>query len=246
MFSGIGGFALAARWAGFETIGFSEVDPFCNKVLNKNFPHVKNFGNIKNIVSTGQVSLITGGFPCQPFSQAGKKRGVDDERYLWPEFARVIDGSSPDWIVIENVYRLVQVGVETMLADLERNGYKSHVFILPACAANAPHRRDRLWIVAHSNRIRNDMWFGTGEIGSIQKNIDRHVAQVQSKWSQLQPESWSAYTARDWLSFNTATSGRDDGISLRMDKNRIKALGNAIVPQVIYPILQYIKDSYDS
>lgn len=240
--SGIGGFALAARWAAIETIGFAEVDLFCCKVLEKNFPGVKNYGDIKQDIEWPKADLITAGFPCQPFSQAGKKEGVKDERYLWPEIVRVMEHVKPGWAIFENVYYLLQMGVKDMLIDLERIGYKYALFVLPAAASNAPHRRDRLWIIAYSNSLRSDDWINSGESRYIQENIDRHVAQVQSQWAQLKPNTWSTYTARDWLDYNTRACRGNDGLSTRVYRDRIKALGNAIVPQVIYPVLQLIKD----
>ncbi len=245
LFSGIGGFALAAKWAGFETTGFSEVDPFCNKVLKKNFPHIENLGNIKNIISPGKVNLITAGLPCQPFSQAGNKKGKEDERYLWAELYRIIQSSKPDWIIIENVYGFISVALDDIVTDLAIEGYFASVYVLPACCANAPHRRDRVWIIAYHNsngsNDRLDYWWSR----CVQKNIDRYVAQVQPKWTLLQPYSWAINTARDWLDLNTAASRRNDGVCSELDKRRIKALGNAIVPQVIYPIMQFIRDSYE-
>src|SRR5689334_7839605 len=104
LFSGIGGFALAARWAGFETFLFCEIDPFCQKVLNKNFPKVPIFGDIKFLsVQYHQVDILTAGFPCQPFSVAGKQKGKNDDRYLWPETFRIIKLSHPHWLILENV-----------------------------------------------------------------------------------------------------------------------------------------------
>ncbi len=245
LFSGIGGFALAAKWSGFETVGFSEIDPFCIKVLQKNFPKVKNYGDIKEITIPLNVNLITGGFPCQPFSQAGSKRGVQDERYLWPEFKRILNKSHPDWVVIENVSGVIPVALDDIVDDLAAEGYKAEVFVIPACAANAPHRRDRVWIIAHLNGIGGNVRLSDWTNGYIQQNLQRYVAQVQSKWSQLKPDAWAINQAFDWLAYNTRISRGYDGISGWMDKDRIKAVGNSIVPQVIYPILQYIKDSYE-
>lgn len=246
LFSGIGGFALAAQWAGFETVGFSEVDLFCIKVLKKNFPDVLNYGDIKQLKSPPSVDLITGGFPCQPFSTAGNKKGVDDDRYLWGELRRVIYIAQPDWVIIENVCGLIPVAFDNIIADLASKNYSSSPFILPACAANAPHRRDRLWIIAYHDRVRSNERFRNWQTRSIQENLQRNMAEIQQEWTQRKPITWSSYTARDWLNYNTAASRGHDGIPTKLDRARIKAIGNAIVPQVIYPVLKYIHDTYQT
>lgn len=155
LFSGIGGFALAAEWCGITTIGFSEIDPYASEVLRKHWPSIKNYGDIRTITRTTiphQVDLITGGFPCQPFSTAGKQRGRDDPRDLWPEMFRVIKEFRPRWVIGENVAGFIKMELDRTLTDLENEGYTVRAFIIPACAVGAPHRRDRVWIVAHAGR----------------------------------------------------------------------------------------------
>lgn len=164
LFAGIGGFELAARWVGWETIAVSEIDPFCQKVLQYHFPGAQLHGDIKTTNFTeyrGQCDIITGGFPCQPFSTAGKRRGTADERYLWPEMLRVIDEVKPRWVIGENVRGLVNwdggLVFDTVCTELENIGYEVQPFIIPACGVNAPHRRDRIWFIANatSNDCRN-------------------------------------------------------------------------------------------
>jgi len=152
LFSGIGGFALAAGWAGFETVGFCDNEPYAQAVLKKHWPDVPIHGDIKALDGTAYrgVTLLTGGFPCQPFSNAGKRRGKDDDRYLWPQMLRVIQEARPAWIIGENVAGIVNLALDRVCTDLEAEGYEVEPIIIPACAVEAPHRRDRVWIVGHS------------------------------------------------------------------------------------------------
>ena len=152
LFSGIGGFALAARWAGYRTIAFCEQDRFCQGVLERHWPDVPITDDVHDLDGRDHegVTLLTGGFPCQPFSTAGKRRGEEDDRALWPQMARVIDEARPTWVLGENVAGLVTMGIDNVLSDLEGMGYAVQTFIVPACAVDAPHRRDRIWIVGNA------------------------------------------------------------------------------------------------
>jgi len=152
LFSGIGGFALAARWAGFETVQFVELDSFAQKVLKKNFPGVPIHDNIKTFQATEfrGLRLVTGGYPCQPFSQAGKRRGQEDDRHLRPEMFRIIREARPSWVLCENVAGHISMGLDEVLFDLEGEGYDCQSFVIPAVAKDAKHRRDRVWIIANS------------------------------------------------------------------------------------------------
>ena len=153
LFSGIGGFALAARNVGWTTTAFCEIDPFCQRVLAKHFPGVPIYDDIRTLEpeAVGPVQLITGGYPCQPFSYAGVRAGTADERHLWPEVARLVRDLNPAWCVFENVAGHITLGLDQVLADLDGLGYAHGTFIIPAAAADAAHRRDRLWIVANTN-----------------------------------------------------------------------------------------------
>jgi len=195
LFSGIGGFALAADrvWPGIEHT-FVEYDPFCQAILKKHYPNSTIHGDIRTFIADteregregelrdteGQHRLrdrsggdekpfiLTGGFPCQPFSVAGRRKGTDDHRYLWPEMFRVIQLYKPTWVIAENVRGLTTwnegMVLETVCSDLESEGYEVQPFIIPACAVGAPHRRERVWIVAHRNVLGN----GAG-LGSVQE-----------------------------------------------------------------------------
>jgi len=162
LFEGIGGFSLAARWAGWNTPVMVEWNTYCQSVLKKNFPDATIFGDIHKFDGrpyAGQIDIITGGFPCQPFSSAGKRAGTDDDRYLWPEMLRVIREVAPAWIVGENVAGLLSMDggrvFAGILADLENAGYSTETYTIPAIGLGAPHRRDRVWIVAHSESIND-------------------------------------------------------------------------------------------
>lgn len=195
LFSGIGGFALAAQWAGFRTVGFCEIEPYCQQVLAKNFLADANDSSQARLGQHGGqilpkqasirsggsgrarihsdisqldgteykgVSLITGGFPCQPFSVAGKRRGAADDRHLWPEMCRVIDQARPAFVLSENVPGIIAMELDNVLSDLERIGYACRSFVIPACAVDARHRRNRLWVVAM--RISDTGCVGNGTL----------------------------------------------------------------------------------
>ena len=228
LFSGIGGFSLAVQWVwgdDLEIVSFVEIDPYCQKVLRKHWPNVPIHSDIKSFDSNkyGTVDLITGGFPCQPFSQAGKQRGKEDDRYLWPEMFRVIKESRPRWIVGENVSNIVTMELNEMLSDLESEGYEVCPIVVPACAVEAPHRRDRMWIIA------NSFSDGAGRIAPLSFQEGSFL------W-----KSYGIYDSRTWLKTNGGIDRENDGIPRELD--RIKSLGNAIVPQVAEQIFRAIKE----
>ena len=175
LFAGIGGFSLASHWMGWETAAFVEWDKFCQKVLAKNFPGVPIYGDITEFDGTpfrGSIDLITGGFPCQPFSAAGKQKGKEDQRYLFPEMLRVIDDVRPRYIVAENVRGLLSIEngdvFTEICSQLEGQGYDVWTFNLPASSVEAPHERQRLWIVAR-NSIDSDDNADRTERGSLRE-----------------------------------------------------------------------------
>src|ERR1043165_3670372 len=161
LFNGIGGFALAAHWMGWDNVMHCEIDPFCNKVMNHHFPNSYQHEDIRTTDFTiwrGKLGLITGGFPCQPYSTAGKRKGKDDDRHLWPQMLRAIREISPRYVVGENVRGLTNwnggLVFDEVQADLEAEGYEVLPFLLPAAGINAPHRRDRVWFVAYNSNAR--------------------------------------------------------------------------------------------
>jgi DNA (cytosine-5)-methyltransferase 1 len=156
LFSGIGGFARGLEATGhFRTTCFVEQDPYCQAVLKHHWPDVPILDDIKNAKAFDfpdtRPDLVCGGFPCQPFSQAGRQRAQDDPRHLWPEMLRVIRELRPTWVVGENVVGLIKLGLDEVLTDLEGEGYATRTFNIPACATGAPHLRQRVWVVAHAD-----------------------------------------------------------------------------------------------
>ena len=239
LFSGIGGFALAAQWAGIETVAFCEIDDFACKVLNKNFPGVPVHRDIRELDGSlyAGIDLITGGYPCQPFSTAGKRKGADDPRHLWPEMFRVIKQARPPWVVCENVAGHITMGLDAVLSDMESIGYAGQAVVIPACAKDAPHERKRVWIIFNAN--------SPDAVGSRRPcGEDFQIEKRQA--SQGQQEGYYRFVELESRAITPrgatyAGALRElDGIPNRVDRN--KALGNAIVPQVAYEILRCIRD----
>ena len=157
LFSGIGGFDLAAEWCGWENVFHCEWNTFGQKVLKHHFPKSISYNDITKTdfsIHRGEIDILSGGFPCQPYSSAGKRLGKEDERHLWPEMLRAIREIQPSWVVGENVRGLTNwnggLVFDEVQSELEAEGYEVLPFLLPACAVNAPHRRDRIWFIAYS------------------------------------------------------------------------------------------------
>ena len=269
LFSGIGGFALAANAAGFETICFCEKDDFCQKILKKHWPNITINDDIKTFNASKYlgVDLLTGGFPCQPYSLAGTQQ-EDDDRKLWPEMLRVIQECQPTWIIGENVPGIINLALDGIITDLEKEDYEVQSFVIPACAVNAPHKRDRVWIVAHTKRERLQGQHGH-ELCGGGGGSDNGSAWIkyQGSWSGFLANSFSKRTqvqaARKQPAIQMSRSQSKDmdegciqdpvgvlrriepricgvayGVPNRVD--RIKCLGNAIVPQVAFELLRNI------
>ncbi|HEY0772122.1 MAG TPA: DNA (cytosine-5-)-methyltransferase, partial [Sphingobacteriaceae bacterium] len=211
LFSGIGGFDLAAQWMGWENVFHCEINPFCNKVLNHYWPNAISYNDIKTTdftIHRGGIDVLSGGFPCQPYSLAGKRKGKEDERHLWPEMLRAVREIKPRWIIGENVYGLINwsggLVFDEVQADLEAEGYEVFPYVLPACGKNAPHIRDRVFFVAYSNIKGLEGWVQTKFKGvfSQAKTLKRR-------------ESARIPTAPDWAQFPTQSPlcSRDDGLS---------------------------------
>lgn len=289
LFSGIGGFSLAASWVWgdeLEIVAFCEKDLFCQKVLNKNFPGVFIYDDIKDVhgviantpdrkddrregrilveetvcrqsinsafiaghQDADEIDLLTGGFPCQPFSCAGQRKGKEDDRYLWPEMLRVISEIKPVWVIAENVGGFITISdgmeFEHCFSDLESQGYEVQAFIIPACAVNAPHRRDRVWIVANS---KETMCKRAGTTRARETRFTNGYQDASDGWSTLSrmgnvvngiPSRMAEHFDREPDISRTSTGEKDR-------VNKLKALGNSIVPQVAYEIMKAIKKVQD-
>ncbi len=344
LFAGIGGFGLAAQWAGIENVWANEIDPYCCKVLKKNFSNLKIYEqDIRDIgvntdtisrrrgtsedskiyrqrlsdssinmgenepktrdeterkykVNLEPVDIVTGGFPCQPFSHAGKRKGKEDDRYLWPEMLRVIQEVNPSFVIGENVAGLKSMEngktLEGILIDLEDIGYQVETFLVPASAVGAWHRRDRIWIVAHSNSIRSLQQdtvltrpkkanksnidkrdTNANNIIPIRKDVPNTISRGQQRQGKFEQSIStkkgenrktigikSGCRSGQWA-VKSHMGGMVDGLPNRMDGywdsepegiprvatgikdrvDRLKGLGNAIVPQVAYELFKAIK-----
>jgi DNA (cytosine-5)-methyltransferase 1 len=332
LFSGIGGFSLAAEWAGIQPVLQVEIDPWCQKVLAKHWPHVRRIADVREVTAEivadaiskpklGQTEqadpgrirgearmvaedsgdcgarpiILSGGFPCQPFSLAGKRRGKEDDRHLWPEMFRIVQECKPDWVVGENVAGFVNMALDDCAADLERVGYEVWPLVVPACAVNAPHRRDRCWIVAHASDQRpsrtegepqhgnavefvgdggaeedaansnptglahragerrresapGGTWLrGTGGYGAVPDReqgspgyAERPTQSCLCRVADGLPAGLDGFVGQwdngEWPGVPRVATGIKDCV------NRLKGLGNAIVPQVAYEIFKAIAE----
>lgn len=245
LFSGIGGIDLACEWAGMEVIWQCEKDPYCQKVLKKHWPEVKMYDDIHEIHRDNTLSpdVIVGGFPCQPFSVAGKRRGKEDDRDLWPEMFRVIQELKPRWVVGENVANFVRMELERTLLNLEGEGYETQSFIIPACGVGALHRRERFFVVANAEGAERQR---TRHSWSRWDGFTNHRCYVPDtegtrfeKWASSRRDAWQGSEPLEGIWESEPDVGRvATGIPRRVD--RLRALGNAVVPQQIYPIMKSI------
>jgi DNA (cytosine-5)-methyltransferase 1 len=312
LFSGIGGFDLAAEWAGFRTVGQVEKNPYRQKVLRKYWPAVSFWEDIRDVTketlananiigaerfqqeyragsgieqdskdrqrgdsgrNNDSVTLVTGGFPCQPVSVAEKQRGAEDDRWLWPEMLRVIKLLHPAWVVAENVTGLghlvepicdvdldgeeIEEGhrseavqavlLERVCIDLEKSRYEVWPLVIPACAVNAPHRRDRIWIVAHATggrlKQRKCITKKKDDISQSGHAPDTHregLSNCEGSKNTTRTSGHRTPSNSGWWEVEPDVGRVVDGVPSRVD--RLAALGDAIVPQVAYQILNPIAE----
>ncbi len=214
--------------AGMQTSAFCEIEPFCQQVLRKHWPAVPIYNDIRKLNAEKlrkdgirKIDIVCGGFPCQPFSAAGRKRGTQDHRDLWPEMCRIIEETKPTWVIGENVANFTDMAFTRTKADLESRGYQVQPFIIPACAVGAPHKRDRVWIIAHTDsaglQTEREKQRSTGfkQFGLMdRKAIEQERQRISNEWLGTEP----------------GLCRGDYGVSERMD--RIKSSGNTIVPLI--------------
>jgi len=213
LFSGIGGFDLAAEWMGWENVFHCEWNPFGQKILKHYWPNAIGYEDITKTdftIHRGSIDILTGGFPCQPYSMAGKRLGKEDDRHLWPEMLRAIREIQPTWIVGENVYGLVNwndgLVFHEVQTDLEAEGYEVQPYVLPAASVNAPHRRDRVWFVAYSSARITGQKVGRGDEKKTQHGTARHGCKeiiTDSKHTGLEGQ----YRQRKGCSVNRRDTG---------------------------------------
>lgn len=321
MYSGIGGFDLAAAWAGFTTVALCDKDKYCQKLLAKRFPGIPIFEEDTHVsakslgergIDPAGITIIVGGYPCPGESLAGQRRGAADDRWRWPEMFRIIKELRPRWVCCENVIGHVTMGLDGVLLDLENIGYQAWPVTIPACAIGAPHRRERVFIiasnadsnsewrkseflsrrtfpaeftddgkqgnVAYANGEREQQparnerqeWNGISDSGQTMADAySRELSRSRTAWygrpeftdsgkNVPDPErqslafgvggfgiqegkgSFPAITGSSWWEFEPEVGRVVDGLPGRVD--RLRALGNAIVPQQVYPILRAIAE----
>ncbi len=261
LFSGIGGFSLGLERAGFQTIAFAEIDPYCSTILSKHWPGVPNLGDVRTIarrtadnlpedefggvecsIHTGEdfgdcacigtdqfldeyggPDVICGGFPCQDISNIGKRQGIEGERSgLWLEFARIVSELGPRHVIVENVAALTVRGLDRVLGDLAALGYDAEWHCIPAAYVGAPHRRDRVWIMADAVGARLEGHAGYGE--AIRQQIEDGPARAEGVRSGEHPARWWHPEPR----MGRVAHGLPGGLV----KRRLTALGNSVVPQI--------------
>ena len=274
--SGIGGADLAAKWAGIQVVGQVEIDTFCTRVLQQHWPQVRRMRDIREVRGDefGEIDLLVGGFPCQPFSQAGKRKGRSDERNLWPEIRRILGKMHPRWFVGENVPGLLSVDAGRVfggiIADLDALGYDVAWAVYGAHEIGAPHRRDRLFFVAYSGCEQSQRRGSIGELEAKKRSSSEKGPQWERVWNAAEHSCavLCPCTSTGCSAAQPRVGRVPYGLPARMDRyqwparpgepqhlwepprtttqrspnraKRLKALGNAIVPQQIYPIFQEI------
>jgi len=271
LFSGIGGFSLGLEaTGGFETKAFCDIEEYPRQVLQKHWPHVKQYEDIKELNyerlkadGIDSIDIITGGYPCQPFSIAGRQKGEQDPRHLWPEYFRLVKELRPTWVIGENVSGHIKLGLDTVISDLESEDYSVRPFSISASSIGANHQRERIWILAHSRRSQwpraelrgenenetrkeNANQFerssSTSEVDVANTNDERLQRQWQSR-NQFTPrfnssressEEGQGTVGQGWWESEPNMGRVAHGIPKRVD--RLKSLGNSLVPQIPYYI----------
>ena len=189
LFSGIGGFSLGLEATGaFETVAFCDYDQYCQKVLRKHWPWVTIYDDVKELNSERlsanghtEVDIITGGYPCQPFSIAGRQKGEQDPRHVWPEMFRLVKELRPTWVIGENVSGHIKLGLDTVLENLESEGYATRAFSISASSIGSNHQRERVWIIANTNELGWDNWIYNREERQVSNDKERNIEESESE-----------------------------------------------------------------
>ena len=211
--SGIGGFALGFQWANLsKPIMFCDIEPWSRQILSKHWPDVPIATDVKELANDPDglipdCDILTAGYPCQPFSQAGQRRGSEDDRHIWPYIFSIVQRKRPSWCVFENVYGHVSMGLDQVLSDLEGESYAARPFVIPACAVDAPHRRDRLWIICRNVGNTKHDGSSTATIKGSVREASKHNSQRQNKAKQSERASQS----RDSGGLGESTRARNVG-----------------------------------
>lgn len=241
LFEGIGGFSLAARWMGWNTLAYCEINPFCLKILKHQFPNARAHEDIRTTdfnVYRGQCDVLTGGFPCQDISIAGNGKGIYGIKSgLWSQYSRAIEEISPKYVIIENSPQLLRKGFEKILYDLSEIGYDAEWECISASEFGFPHERKRLWIIAYP--------FIQGRRGFLHMlkgfNIEKNSKQRQNKKANSLDTQGNHFLRFEQSSGQPAVFGVDDGLPNRLDVvKRLGAIGNSIVPHIAYEIFKSI------
>ena len=300
LFSGIGGFSLGLEATGyFDTVAFCDYDPYCQKVLRKHWPWVTIYDDVKELNSErlqanghNKIDIITGGYPCQPFSIAGRQKGEQDPRHVWPEMFRLVKELRPTWVIGENVSGHIKLGLDTVLENLESEGYSARAFSISASSIGAVHQRERVWILAHSRctqhegsffgsqdedetgkettnkfeRSSETSYFDVADTEGIVSNGREHrqhteerktegqvrressnvahtdIKGLEGRWSQCELREGQEEGKIGWSQWwqSEPNVGRvAHGVPKRVD--RLKSLGNSLVPMIPYYIGMTIK-----
>jgi DNA (cytosine-5)-methyltransferase 1 len=246
LFTGIGGFDLAAQWAGIENVFQVENNEFCLRLLEGKFPLVNRFTNVKKVglMNLPKVDVLTGGFPCQDISIINLKgKGLEGKRSgLWFEYFRIINELRPPFIIIENVRNLVNKGLPIILGALSEIGYNIEWQVIQASEMGARHKRARLWVVAYSNR------FGWLKIFEKFQNcfIEEKNKKKPGEWELLQHVFSRNDKMHNWQKFENLICRDDDGLPRKLDEYRLSGLDNAIVPQIAYILFLIIKEAFNA
>tara|TARA_R110000803_G_scaffold140893_1_gene207437 strand:- start:374 stop:1183 length:810 start_codon:yes stop_codon:yes gene_type:complete len=258
LFSGIGGFDLAASQMGWDNVFHCERDAFCQKVLAYHFPNSKLYEDVTTFDGSnyfGRIDILSGGFPCQPFSNAGKRKGTEDNRHLWPSMLRIIREISPRYVLGENVGGLLNwdggVVFEQICIELENEGYEVLPVVLPACSVNAPHRRDRVFFIAYANGSKPTD--NKGANGKTKREVRGN--EEGDVFRELLSDGYVTRSEKQYNDFEkfptiSPICRGDDGLPEELDgitfskwrTESIKAYGNAVVPPLILQIFRSIQE----